>query len=209
MNHVDHSPLLLGLTWIDLAILALALAVGFWGWRLGILRAGVALISVAVGVVLAGLYHERVFVDLAIDDAPSGLMRTASFGVILALASVGGYLAGIFLKGAAAVLLLGWADRAAGALFGVIFGLMLAQAAIAIVVLAGLDHAQGEIGQSLLGWFMLDNAPVVRALLPAEFDLAIQQFVADIDQWRQTAQEAAQQAAQSAAEGVQLPSTAN
>ena len=66
------------------------------------------------------------------------------------------------------------------------FGLLLMQAVIAIVVLAGLDDANGEIGESVLGWVMLDNVPVVRALLPSEFDLAIQQFVAEVDTLRST-----------------------
>ena len=178
---MSDSGLIFGLSWIDLLIIGTAIGIGAWGWRLGILRSGVALLAVAVGVALAGMYHERVFVDLAISEAPSGAMRAASFLLILSLVSVGGYLVGTLLRGLASVLLLGWADRAAGALFGVLFGLLLAQAAIAIVVLAGLDDASGVIGESVLGWVMMDNAPIVRALLPSEFDLAIQQFVAEVD----------------------------
>jgi len=185
---VTDSGLILGLSWIDLVILGLVIGIGVWGWRLGILRAGVALLSIVVGVLLAGMYHERVFVDLAIAEAPSGVMRAASFTVILSLVSVGGYLLGTFLRGLAAVLLLGWADRAAGASFGVLFGLLLAQAAIAIVVFAGLDDANGAIGESVLGWVMLDNVPIVRALLPSEFDLAIQQFVLEVDTLRSSAE---------------------
>ena len=183
---VADSGLILGLNWIDVAIIAVAIGIGVWGWRMGILRASVALLAIVVGVLLAGMYHERVFVDLAIAEMPSGAMRVASFAVILALVSVGGYVIGTFLRGLASVLLLGWADRAAGALFGVAFGLLLMQAVIAIVVLAGLDDANGEIGESVLGWVMLDNVPVVRALLPSEFDLAIQQFVAEVDTLRST-----------------------
>ena len=184
MIPVDDSALILGLNWIDLVVLGAALAIGFWGWRLGILRATVALIAVAVGVVLAGLYHERVFTDLAINDAPSGAMRTVSFVVILTLVLVGGFALGTFLKGLASVLLLGMADRAAGAIFGVLFGLLLAQAVFAIIVLAGLDDAQGALGGSVVGWWMMDNTPVVRALLPSEFDSAIQEFVAEVSDLR-------------------------
>lgn len=187
---MSDSGLILGLGWIDLVIILVAIGIGVWGWRMGILRAGVALLAIVVGVLLAGMYHERVFVDLAIAEAPSGAMRTASFIVILFLVSVGGYVVGTFLRGLATVLLLGWADRAAGAFFGVLFGLLLAQATIAIVVLAGLDDANGEIGDSLIGWAMMDNVPVVRALLPSDFDLAIQQFVADVDTLRSTVDEA-------------------
>jgi membrane protein required for colicin V production len=183
---VNDSGLILGLSWTDVLIIVVAIGIGVWGWRLGIIRAGVALLAVVVGVVLAGVYHERVFVDLAIAEAPSGAMRAASFVVIMSLVSVGGYVVGTFLRGMASVLLLGWADRAAGALFGVLFGLLLAQAVIAIVVLAGLDDATGEIGDSVLGWAMMDNAPIVRALLPAEFDVAIQEFVAEVDTLRAT-----------------------
>ena len=186
MRLVADSGLILGLSWIDLVIVGAALAIGVWGWRIGILRAGVALAAIVVGVLLAGIYHERVFVDLAIAESPTGAMRLASFAVILALVSVGGYIIGTLLRGLASVLLLGWADRAAGGLFGVLFGLVLAQAVIAMVVLAGLDDAQGEIGGSLVGWLMMDNVPVVRALLPSEFDLAIQQFVAEVDTLRAT-----------------------
>ena len=184
------SGLILGLSWIDLVIIGVALGIGVWGWQMGILRASVALLAIVVGVLLAGMYHERVFVDLAIAEAPSGAMRAASFAVILALVVIGGYVIGSFLRGLASVLLLGWADRAAGGLFGLLFGLVLAQAVIAIVVFAGLDDANGEIGESVLGWAMMDNAPVVRALLPSEFDRAIQQFVAEVDTLRSTVDEA-------------------
>lgn len=183
---VDGSALFLGLNVLDLVILAVAVGIGFWGWRMGILRASVALLAIVVGVVVAGLYHERVFVDLAIAESPSGALKAASFFLILTLVSVGGYIIGTFLRGVASVLLLGWADRAAGGLFGVIFGLLLAQATFAMLVYAGLGHADGAVGQSAIGVAMLDNVPVVRALLPSEFDLAIQGFAAEVDALRST-----------------------
>ena len=185
------SAVVLGLSWVDLGIVLFVLGVGLAGWRVGILRMLVMLGAVVVGVVLAGMYHERVFVDLAISEEPTGVMLAASFAVIVLLVTVGGAVAGAFLRGVAAVLLLGWADRAAGALFGVLFGLLLAQAALAIVVLAGLDGATGVIGGSELGWLMLDNVPVVRALLPAEFDAAIQGFVAEVSSLKEAVEEAA------------------
>ena len=186
---VDGSALFLGLNLLDLVILAVAVGIGFWGWRMGILRASVALLAIVVGVVVAGLYHERVFVDLAIAESPSGALKAASFFLILTLVSVGGYIIGTFLRGIASVLLLGWADRAAGGLFGLIFGLLLAQATFAMLVYAGLGQADGAVGQSAIGMAMLDNVPVVRALLPSEFDLAIQDFAGEVDALRSTAEQ--------------------
>ncbi len=183
---MTDTGLFLGLNLLDLIIIAVALGIGVWGWRMGILRAGVALLAIVVGVFLAGAYHERVLIDLAISEAPSGLMKAVSFLVILVLVSVGGYVIGVFLRGLAALLLLGWADRAAGGVFGMLIGFLLIQAVFAIVVSAGLDDAHGLAGHSVIGWAMLENAPVVRALLPLEFDLAIQSFVAEVGQWRST-----------------------
>ena len=190
---VTDSALILGLNVLDLVIIGLTVGIGFWGWKLGILRTAVALLAVVIGVFLSVLYHERVFIDLAISESPSGPMRAASFFAIMALVSVGGYIAGALLRGMASLLLLGWADRAAGGLFGAIFGLLLIQAAFAIVVLAGLDDADGAVGHSVIGWAMLENVPVVRALLPAEFDTAIQGFVAEVDEWRAAVEPAADQ----------------
>lgn len=181
---VTESSLLLGLNVVDLVIIALAVGIGVWGWRMGILRAGVALLAIVLGVVLAGAYHERLFIDLAISESPSGSMQAVSFFVILALVSLLGYVVGAFLRGLASLLLLGWADRAAGGIFGVLVGLLLVQAVFAIVVFAGLDDAEGLVGHSVIGWAMLENVPIVRALLPAQFDLAIQGFVAEVDEWR-------------------------
>lgn len=181
---VTESSLVLGLNVVDLVIIAVAIGIGVWGWRTGILRAGVALLAIVLGVVLAGAYHERVFIDLAISESPSGSMQAASFFVILALVSLLGYVIGAFLRGLASLLLLGWADRAAGGIFGVLFGLLLVQAVFAIVVFAGLDDAAGLVGHSVIGWAMLENVPIVRALLPEQFDLAIQGFVAEVDEWR-------------------------
>lgn len=187
---VDGSALFLGLNVLDLVIVAVAVGIGFWGWQMGILRASVALLAIVVGVVVAGLYHERVFVDLAIAETPSGALKAASFFLILTLVSVGGYILGTFLRGVASVLLLGWADRAAGGLFGVLFGLLLVQATFAMLVYAGLGHVNGVVGQSALGIAMLDNAPVVRALLPSEFDRAIQGFASEVDALRSSVDQA-------------------
>ena len=118
---MTDSGLVLGLSWIDLVILAAALGLGVWGWRLGVLRAAVALAAIVVGVVLAGVYHERVFVDLAIAEEPSGTMRASSFLVILALVTVGGYVLGTLLRGVASVLLLGLGGSlGGGAVWGVV-----------------------------------------------------------------------------------------
>lgn len=167
--------------WLDFVLIAILVVSVIHAWRTGFLRGAVLLLAVAGGVVLAGAYHERVILDLAIATDPSPEMLVASFGVILAVVVVAGWLAGNFLKGAAELLMLGWADRSAGALFGLFFAVLLIQAAMAIVVVAPIDAAHQTVADSAIGRVMLDHVPVVRALLPSDFDLGIQRFVAEVE----------------------------
>ncbi len=172
------------MNWLDFVIIAVLAVSTIYAWRTGFLRGAVGLLAVALGVVLAGLYHKRVILDLAIATEPSPEMLAASFGVILAVVVLAGWVAGNFLKGTAELLMLGWADRSAGALFGLFFAVLLVQAAMAIVVVAPIESAHETVADSLIGRVMLDNVPVVRALLPADFDLGIQRFVAEVEETR-------------------------
>lgn len=163
--------------WLDIVIVVAILLLAALGWRIGFLRNAVVLVAAIVGVVLAGAYHERVIVDLAISENPTAQMRFASFiAIVLVLLLLGG-LAGAFLRGAASVLMLGWADRAAGLVFGALAALLIIQALIAIAVAAPLPGAPEELGQSEIGRRLMDNIPVVRALLPEAFDIAIGEFL--------------------------------
>lgn len=168
--------------WLDIVIIAAILLIAALGWRIGFLRNAVVLIAVVVGVVLAGSFHERVIVDLAISDNPTAQMRFASFVAIVFVVVLLGAVAGAFLRGAASVLMLGWADRAAGLIFGALAALIVLQALIAVAVAAPLPGAPEQIGQSEIGARMMDNIPVVRALLPESFDIAIRDFLDGVGQ---------------------------
>lgn len=163
--------------WLDIVIIVAILLIAALGWRIGFLRNAVVLIAVVVGVVLAGSFHERVIVDLAISDDPTPQMRFASFVAIVLVVVLLGAVAGAFLRGAAGVLMLGWADHAAGLIFGALAALLILQALIAVAVAAPLPGAPEQIGQSEIGARMMDNIPVVRALLPESFDIAIRDFL--------------------------------
>lgn len=168
--------------WLDIVIIAAILLIAALGWRIGFLRNAVVLIAVVVGVVLAGSFHERVIIDLAISDDPTAQMRFASFVAIVLVVVLLGAVAGAFLRGAASVLMLGWADRAAGLIFGALAALIVLQALIAVAVAAPLPGAPEQIGQSEIGARMMDNIPVVRALLPESFDIAIRDFLDGVGQ---------------------------
>ncbi len=104
--------------------------------------------------------------------------QIAAFLLIFIVVAVIGWVASLFLRRLAHLLFLGWADRTAGALFGFIKGVLVIQAVIVIFVLQPALGMESAIEQSTIGAFFLDTTPLVRALLPAEFDRAISEFAA-------------------------------
>ena len=165
------------MSWVDWAIIGIAAAFALTGWRTGLVAMLVWAASVAAGIAVAGAWHGRVLVDLAfLEEPPSGWLRVGMFAVLLGAVMLAGAFAAHWAKGAAKSLMLGWADAAGGAVVGLAFALLAMQALIAAIVLAPVPEARELLADSEAGRLMLDAAPAVRALLPAEFDAALAEF---------------------------------
>ncbi len=80
------------------------------------------------------------------------------------------------LRRAARLFFLGWADRTGGAVFGFFKGVLIVQTVIVIFVLQPTLGMEEAIASSAIASFFLDTTPIVRALLPTEFDSAIHEF---------------------------------
>ncbi|KKK81828.1 hypothetical protein LCGC14_2809550, partial [marine sediment metagenome] len=103
--------------------------------------------------------------------------RAVAFLLLLGAVYLAGQLIAIMLKQVAAVLLLGWADRIGGALFGILKGLIVVEALLILLVTypqLGLDDA---IDGSALGSVFLDAASVLLFVLPDEFERAVDAFL--------------------------------
>jgi membrane protein required for colicin V production len=72
------------------------------------------------------------------------------------------------LKWIASVVLLGWVNRLGGAIFGFVLGAIFCSALLAIW--AKFLGIEGPIAGSGLATLLLDQFPMVLALLPEEFD---------------------------------------
>lgn len=166
------------MTWLDFVILAVMAWFTLTAYLSGLIRETIGLASVILAVVLAGLYHDNLAENLLVFTDNATAARIGAFlAIFVAVALVGGLLA-LFLRTAADLLFLGWADRAGGAAFGFLKAVLIIQAVTVIFVLQptwGMDTA---IANSLIGSFFLDAAPIVRALLPDEFDQALSDFAA-------------------------------
>jgi membrane protein required for colicin V production len=137
----------------------------------------VTLVSVVVGVVVAGLFYNDLARDVLVFIDNKDTADIVAFLVLLGAIYLAGQLIAIMLKQVAAVLLLGWADRIGGAVFGLLKGLVVVEALLIAFVTfnVGLNNT---IENSVLASAFLDAAPVLLTILPDNFERAVDAFPA-------------------------------
>ncbi|MBA7647911.1 hypothetical protein ES703_55690 [subsurface metagenome] len=96
------------------------------------------------------------------------MARIVAFAIILIGVMIIAGLLAWFLRRVASVVMLGWVNRAGGAIFGLVLGTLFCSALLAIC--AKFLGAEGVINGSGIATILLDRLPMVLALLPDEFD---------------------------------------
>ena len=165
------------MNWIDLAIILILVAFVAMAYTAGLIREVVTMVAVLVGIVVAGLLYENFAADVLVFIDDQDLAQAVAFLVLLGAIYLLGQIAAYVLKKMASIMMLGWADRAGGALFGLIKGLVVVQV-LAILFAAypglGLD---GAIDGSVIGKFFVDDVSSVLIILPGDFDARIDEFL--------------------------------
>ena len=164
------------MNWLDFLIIAIIGWFTVAAYLSGFIRETLGLAAVLLGVLLAGLFHDNLAENLQIFVDDETATRIVAFLAIFVIVAVAGWAASLLLRSTARLLMLGWADRVAGALFGFLKGVLIIQAVTVIFILQPALGMESVIADSMIGAFFLDNAPVVGALLPTEFDSALQDF---------------------------------
>ncbi len=166
------------MNWLDIVIVLVIAFFASSAFRAGLIREVVTLVSVAVGVVVAGLFYDDLARDVLvfIDNEKTALI--VGFLVLLGAVYLAGQLIAGMLKQAASLLLLGWADHAGGALFGLIKGLIVVEVLLILLVTYPQLGLKGDIDGSALASVFLDAAPLLLLVLPDEFELAVDLFTA-------------------------------
>ena len=162
------------MNWLDGVILALLVWFIFAAFTAGFIREVVTIVSVILGVVLAGLFYERLADDLKTFIDSDRAARIAAFLAIFGATALAGHVAAMLLKETASLLMLGTFDQLAGAAFGFAKGVVIIQ--VLLIVFAtypslGLGNA---IKDSSLSPLFIEKAPILLKVLPAEFDAAKQ-----------------------------------
>ncbi len=168
--------------WIDLLIVGIVAWFTFRAFANGLIWEVSSLLSVVLGVVLAGLIYRDLAESLEFLIENDTWRNLVSFIAVFAGIVVLGQLAAIALRRVAAVLLLGPLDHLGGAAFGFAKGLLLIQVALILVAVYPPSGAVGAaVDDSAIAPLFLDSVPVAEVALPGEFEDALTQ----LQDWRQ------------------------
>jgi membrane protein required for colicin V production len=155
------------MNWLDVVIIVVIVLLGLSGLRQGIIRTVFGIAGLIGGIVLAGRYYD----GLAAVLSPAGATwaNIAAYAIILFATLIVAGVVGHFVAKIVHFAALGWLDRLVGCILGVFIGGLIC-AAILAIVLKYYPGAEEVISQSGLARFLMEQFPLLLALLPADFD---------------------------------------
>ena len=160
------------MNWLDIAILVVLAWFIFSAFTAGLIREVVTIVSAILAVVLAGLFYERLADDVGTFIDSTRAARIVAFLVIFGAIVLAGQVVAGLLKETASLLMLGTFDHLAGAVFGLVKGLVIIQMLLILFATYPSLHLDDAISESALSPVFLDRAPILLQVLPAEFDAA-------------------------------------
>ncbi len=159
------------MNWLDIVIIIVTLLLGMLGlWR-GAIKAVFGIVGLIGGIALAGHYYLPLASILSSGEAIWS--RIAAYAIILVATLIVASVIGWFVARLVHIVMLGWVDRLIGFILGAAIGSMLCAAVLAIVS-KYLSVMGGVISQSVMAKLLMEQFPLLLALLPEEFD-----FIAD------------------------------
>ena len=154
--------------WVDFGILALVVGGGFLGFRNGVISWALTLVGLAVGVFLASRLYTTL--DALVPGVESeGLRQLIAFAGVLVAALVASWLLARVVKTTMSMLMLGWADRAAGTAVGLLVGALAASSFVAAAGIMPSESLKDAVRESRLAEQLLDATGFLRALMPSDF----------------------------------------
>jgi len=162
------------MNWLDIVIIVVAVLLGLAGLRQGIIRTVFGIAGLIGGIFLAGRYYD----ELALRLFPSGAIwgNIAAYAIILLATLIVAGVAGSLIAKLVHFAALGWLDRLVGFILGIVIGGLLCAAVLAIVG-KYYPGAEAVISQSVIAKFLMEQFPLLLALLPAEFDFIRDFFI--------------------------------
>ena len=160
------------MNWLDIVIIVVAALFGLCGLWQGAIRAAFGIAGLVGGIALAGHYYQ----GLAGILSPSGASWSAiaAYAIILVATLVVAGIIGWLVSHLVHITILGWLDRLLGFILGAAIGSIVCAAILAIIS-KYFPGSQTIISESAIARFLMEQFPLLLALLPEEFD-----FVRDL-----------------------------
>ena len=118
---------------LDWILLVLFILGALWGYKSGLVDGLLTLVAVYVAMVLSGQFASRI-VGAFTDSIESDALSTAiGYVVIFVLVFLVSRIIGKMIRGTLKVLFLGWVDRLGGLALGLVAGLLIAGALVAVL----------------------------------------------------------------------------
>lgn len=155
------------MNWLDIVIIAVAIIFGFVGlWR-GAIRTAFGIAGLIGGIALAGHYYGSL-ADVLFPDG-AAWAKIAAYAIILVATLIVAGVVGWLVAKLVHITMLGWLDRLIGFILGAGIGSILCAAILTI--LSKYWASVGEVvSQSVMARLLMEQFPLLLALLPEEFD---------------------------------------
>lgn len=153
------------MNWLDIILLVLLGLSALHGLSRGLIKSTLSIIGAIAGVILASRFYDDVSGWFGFTD--NAVFNVFSFVLILIVVMIAATLLANLVKTAVSAILLGWADRIGGAIFGLALGAILLGALISLWINL---FETAVIADSTVASFLAGKFPLLLALLPAEFD---------------------------------------
>ena len=156
------------MNWLDIVIIVILVASIFIGGKTGLIKSLLSLVGLVVGINLAGRYYLTLAEQLTFIPQEK-VSHIVAFAIILIGVMVVAALAGWLLTKIVSAVMLGWVNGLGGMAFGLVMAVLSVSTLLAIwVKFFGMNQVVSNSGLASL---LLNQLPVILALLPPDFDV--------------------------------------
>jgi len=173
------------MNWLDIVIIVVAVITGIMGLKAGVIKTVALVVGLVAGIWLAGSYGTQV----ASVFGDAAWAEIAGYIIVLIVVLVVFSIVGSALKKALKLVMLGWVDKLVGGVLGVALGGFICASIITIVINAtftppaipgvsipDLNFLNQAIRDSTVAKLLIEQLPVVLALIPGEVGDTVRDF---------------------------------
>ena len=166
------------MNWLDFAIIFVLIGFVAAAYAAGLIREAVTLVAAILGIIIAGLLYDDLAADILVFMDDEDAAQAISFLILVGAVYMFGQIIALMLSRTASLLMLGWADRAGGAVFGFLKGLLVVQALLIVLAAYPSLGMEDAVAGSQLAPYFVDDVDILLWVLPDNFDSRIERFLA-------------------------------